>query len=139
MLSPLIRSKCNFLFSLFICSKIKMAPVLSNHELKSQVPCPKHTCPFYKGLSYHDHVHSIKSWDGCIFKFCDPFCFFTLFSFNYLCVLTHTHIINADSHSLWILLITILLLPVMTLKIRSTKLRTKVRKIVKYQGNLQGY
>ena len=38
----------------------------------------------------------------------------------------------ADPYPPWILLITILLLPIMTLKIQSTKLRTKVRKIMKY-------
>ena len=39
---------------------------------------------------------------------------------------------NAYPYPLWILLITVLLLPVMTLKIRSTKPKTKVRKIVRY-------
>ena len=43
---------------------------------------------------------------------------------------------TADPYPLWIPLITVMLLPIMTLKIRSTKPRMKVRKIVKYQGNL---
>src|SRR3954469_16372361 len=70
-----------------------MVPVQSSHELESRVPCPKHTGPFYKGLSYHDHVHSIKSWDVCIFKFCDPFCFFLYFiQFQKaMCSYTHPH------------------------------------------------
>ena len=42
---------------------------------------------------------------------------------------------NADPYPLWIPLITALLLPIMTLKIRSTKPRTKVRMIVKCLGS----
>ena len=42
----------------------------------------------------------------------------------------------ADPHPFWIPLITVLLFLIMTLKIRSTKPRTKVRKIVKYRENL---
>src|SRR3954470_18384022 len=69
-----------------------MVLVLLNHELESRVPCLKHTGPFYKGLSYHDHVRSIKSWDVCIFKFCDPFSFLALFIFQIaMCSYIHPH------------------------------------------------
>ena len=43
---------------------------------------------------------------------------------------------NADPYPFWIPLITVLLFPIITSKIRSTKPRTKVRKIVKYLENL---
>ena len=49
---------------------------------------------------------------------------------------THPHIETADPHPLWIPLVMVLLLPIINLKVRSTKQRMKVRKIVKYHKSL---
>ena len=80
---------------------------------------------------FHFHMTSIKHWMFA-YKFCALCLSFLLFCL-YSYALTHTHTYpNADPYPLWIPLITVLLFPVMTLKIRSTK----PRKIVRYQESL---
>ena len=81
-----------------------------------------------------------KALDVYAYKFCALF--FPLFYlyFVYTAMLLHTLMYHtADPYPLWIPLITALLLPVMTSKIRPTKPRTKVRTIMRYLENLLDY
>ena len=68
------------------------------------------------------------------FKFCAPCFFFLSCKTAILHTLTYTGL-----HPLWIPLITTLLLPIMTSKVRSTKPRTKVRMIAKCLVKLLDY
>ena len=123
---------------LLVCSNCITCFEICNKQLKlyDLVPCPRHIGFACEGSYLSFHISLIKHWTFLAYKFyalCFYFCFHFIKTAMLLPTLTYH---TTDPYPLWISLITTLLLPVMTSKIRSTKPRTEVRMIVRCLENL---
>ena len=124
----LFRSNCLSWF--WICKK--------QYKLYGHVSYPGHNGLFVRVIMFQSHMALIKHWTFCIQILCSLF-LFSVFYFVNTSMLLHTLTYQIeDPYPPWIPLIIVMLLPIMTSKIRSTKPRTEVRIIVKYLESLIG-
>ena len=138
MLLKTVRFYTSFFYSTVI---VLLVFQVCNKQFKlyGRVSYPRHNGPFARVITLHFHMLLINHWTFMHINFAlSVFLFY--FYFVYTAMLLHTLTYQTtDPCPLWTPLITVLLFPIMTLKIRSTEPRTKVRKIVRYLENLLDY